>query len=370
MTPWLRVWMRAVIGPAYRRAGAVWVGSAIVGAVIFGGNAMQPSDLTGLVFHNTDAGTAAGTGTVLAVTWLLLYLPTARMILRPDGAAYLASLPSQRIAPRAVALIALVAFQLPWLALWLLGEHARGFVVVVGWTIVIAVLALWQPRPRAHRTPRWTSGLTALTAIYARGLQRRASDALIRGIGLAVLAGLFGGLMIRNNGASGSYAAVLATCSLSIVLVPGWAGGLLPLVETRRRASWLAQSLGISRTARLAALFSIVAAIYVASVAIAIGAVELTSHTDATTFALLAGTALGSALGAACLATRAMLHADVAASDDPRDQPRRGPAAARVVLGAVAGAMVIVIALAWLDVIGTLGVLAIGFAGLATARNA
>ena len=88
MTPWLRVWMRAVLAPAYRRAGAVWVGSTIVGAVLFGGNAMQPSDLTGLVLHNTDVGSALGTGAVLAITWLLLYLPTARMVLRPDGATY------------------------------------------------------------------------------------------------------------------------------------------------------------------------------------------------------------------------------------------------------------------------------------------
>jgi len=382
---WLQVWKRAVIAPAYRRAGAVWAGSAIAGAVIFGGNAMQPRDLTGLALH------APGVAAILAITWLLLSLPTARMLLRPDGAAYLDSLPAPSLTPRLLTLAALVGFQLPWLLLWLVGEHARGIVVVAGWTIVVGAVALWRPRPRRHRAPRWSSGIGALTAIYARALLRRASDALVRGTGIAVLAGLLGGLMIRNNAASGEHAAVVATCALSIVLVPGWAGVLLPLVEVRRQASWLASSLGHSHAARVLAMTLVVAAVYVVSIAIAVMAATTiaiaapppvadpsstvmrlapTSTPSVTTFALLAAVALASGLGAACLSTRAILHADRAASDDPRDTPRRGPAAARGVVGAIGSAAAIVLALAWLGAVGALGLGALGIAGLTTARNA
>jgi hypothetical protein len=337
---WLRVWTRAVIAPAYRRAGAVWAGSAIVGGVVFGPTGMQPHDLTGLALHGP------GVAAVLAITWLLL---------------------------------------------WLVGEHARGIAIVVGWTAVIAALALRRSNRRVHRTPRWSTQVGALAAVYARALLRRSSDALIRGAGLAVLAGLLGGLMIRNNAASGERVAVLATCAISIVLVPGWAGALMPLVEVRRQAAWLALSLGISRTSRAVALFAVVASIYLASIAIAVASTTIIAATSPrpvadpsstvmhqlaaptptfAAFALLALVAVASSLGAACLSTRAILHADIAASDDPRDMPRRGPAAARVLVGAIAAAMLVVIALAWLGAIGALAVIAFGIAGIATARNA
>jgi hypothetical protein len=381
---WLRVWTRAVIAPAYRRAGALWTGSAIVGGFLFGANGMEPHDVTGLATHRP------GIAAVLAITWLLLFLPTARMLLRPDGAAFLASLPSPPLSPRVLLVAALLALQLPWLLLWLLGEHAFGLAVVLGWTLVIAVLAMWRPRPRAHRVPRWSSAITALAAVYTRALLRRSSDALIRGVGLAILAGLVGGLMIRNNAASGERVAVLATCAISIVLVPGWAGALMPLVEVRRQAAWLAHSLGISRVSRVGALLAVVAAIYVASLAIAVASTTIIAATSPrpvanpesivmhqtaaptptlAAFALFAVVALSCGLSAACLATRAILHADVAASDDPRDAHRRGPAATRVVIGAIAAAMLVVIALAWLGALGAHALVALGIAGISTARN-
>ena len=384
---WLQVWKRAVIAPAYRRAGAGWVGSAIASAFIFGGNGMAPGDVTGLALNTP------GVALILAITWLLLYLPTARMLLRPDGAAYLASLPAPPITPRALTLGALVAFQLPWLLLWLVGEHARGIAIVVGWTVIIAAIASWRPRSRTHRAPRWSSGLRALTAIYARALARRASDALLRGAGLAVLAGLLGGLILRNNAASAQHAAIVATGAIAIALVPGWAGVLLPLVETRRRAAWLALSLGISKPARVLALLLVIATVHIATIALAVmastvvataaGPIKPTGTTDDPVvidmahqtaslpdFLLLAVVALGCALGAACLSTRAVLHADVAASDDPRDTPRRGPAAARVVVGAIGAAAAVVLALATLGAVGALAVIVLGVAGISTARNA
>ena len=48
---WLDVWRRAVIGAAYRRALAVWIGTGIVAAMLFGPTAMHPRDVTGLALH-------------------------------------------------------------------------------------------------------------------------------------------------------------------------------------------------------------------------------------------------------------------------------------------------------------------------------
>src|ERR1043165_1686050 len=131
---WITVWFRAVIVPASRRADAATLGCALVGAVIFGPTAMRPSDLTGLALRDPAAGA------VLAATWLLVFAPTARMIVRPRT-AYLDSLPGDPIAARAISALALVVLQLPWLALWLIGEGWRGAAIVAATTAAVAGLA-------------------------------------------------------------------------------------------------------------------------------------------------------------------------------------------------------------------------------------
>ena len=179
MTPWLRVWTRAVVGPGWKRAVALWVGSAIVGAVIFGPTGMQPRDLTGLALH------IPGVAAVLGVTWLLLFVPTARLLVRGEAAAFLRSLPGPRMAPRVITVLALVGLQLPWLVLWGIGAHGLGLAIVAGWTTVIGLVAMLRLPPIAHRAPVWSGSLTALLGIYRRALGRRATDALVRGAGLA-----------------------------------------------------------------------------------------------------------------------------------------------------------------------------------------
>src|SRR5580698_2516196 len=69
---WMQAFRRAVIVPGARRAAPVWAGSGIVGSIVFGGSGMQPHDLTTMALHDL------GVGAALAVTWLLLFLPTAR----------------------------------------------------------------------------------------------------------------------------------------------------------------------------------------------------------------------------------------------------------------------------------------------------
>ena len=360
MTTWLTVWTRAVVAPAYRRAGGLWAGSAIVGGVIFGPTGMQPHDLTGLALH------VPGVAAVLAATWLLLYLPIARLLVRAEGATFLRSLPSRPFAAFALMAFALIGLQLPWLVLWLLGEQARGLAIVIGFTLVIALLAAVRLRPRRHRAPRWSSNLFALAGVYRRALTRRASDALLRGAGLAILAGLVGGLMIRNNHATGSSAATLATGAIAVVLVPGWCAALIPLVEAQRASLWLASSLGLSTQRRIIALALVVAGVYLAAMVVAIGAVLATAGMQP----LVVPVALTSALGASLVACRSVVHADRFPADAPRDITSRGPASARVVVGALAGSALAVVALVWLGAIGCVVVLAVGIVALVSARPA
>lgn len=360
MTTWLTVWTRAVVAPAYRRAGALWSGSAIVAGVVFGPTGMQPHDLTGLAIH------VPGAGAVLAATWLLLYLPIARLLVRAEGATFLRSLPGRPIAAALITACALVGLQLPWLVLWLLGEHARGLAIVLGFTIVIAVIAALRVRPRRHRAPHWSSNLSALVGIYRRALTRRASDALLRGAGLAILAGLVGGLMIRNNGATGEQAATFATGAIAVVLVPGWCAALIPLVEAQRASLWLASSLGMSTQRRIVALAIVVAGVYVAAMTIAIVAVLIVAGAQW----LVLPVGLATALGASLVATRSLVHADRHPADAPRDITARSPAATRVIVGALAGSALAVVALVWLGAIGSLVVVTAGAVALVASRPA
>src|SRR3954470_19068291 len=109
---WMDVWIRAVVVAAFRRAVAVWIGTGIVAAGVFGPTAMHPRDLTDLALHEPVVGG------ILALTWMLVFLPAARVLVRGETAAYLRSLPGPTIAPLALGAAALIALQLPWLALW------------------------------------------------------------------------------------------------------------------------------------------------------------------------------------------------------------------------------------------------------------
>jgi len=325
---WLSVWTRAVIVPAGQRASAAWLGCALVVGLLFGGNGLQPRDVTGLALHH------AGVAAVLIATWLLIFVPTARVLVRADAASYLRSLPAPRVAPRALAIAALVGLQLPWLALWVLGEGARGLAIVALLTLVIAGLArLRAPRP-ARRTPAWRSGLVALAAVYRRALVRRAGDALVRGAGLAILAGGTAGLFVRNNALVGGGAAVMGASVIAIVGVPASVGPLLVLVETHRASAWLAASLGLGAATRTVALALAVALLQLAASTIAIIAAVLVADAGAQTIVALAATSLAIALGTALGGTRVLLAA--AALDQ---------VATRAVSGAVAVAALAVLCL-------------------------
>jgi hypothetical protein len=341
---WIGVWTRAVVEPASRRAGAVWLGSGIVAAVMFGPTGVTPPELTRLALHNV------GFGLAFAAIWLLMFVPIARVVVRADAARYLRALPGRPLAARLVGAAALVVMQLPWLALWVLGQGLVGLVVVAATTIVAVAIARWQPPALHPSTPVWTHPRSALRAIYLRALRRRAGDAITRGIGLSILAGMTGGLLVRNNELAGASAAVLGTGVISVVIVAAVAGLLVTLVDAHRSSAWLASSLGISPITRAIALASAAAAVYLTSTAIAVVAMSFVIGASSTVL-WLALTAIAISLASALAVTRGLLAAEYSEV-----------AAQKVVIASVLTAAAAVI---WLGLLGLAGIAAMAATAVA-----
>lgn len=194
-----------------------------------------------------------------------------------------------------------------------------------------------------------------MRGLHARALRRRAGDALLRGTGLALLAGGAAGLFVRNNAVVGADAAVLGTCVISIVLVPAQVGVLLVLVESHRQSSWLAASLGIGRGTRVVSLAFALALVHLAATTLALIAAALVIRPDPATLGLLALTSLVAAVGSALGETRVLLGAEHLES-----------VAARTVTGAIVVAAVVVLCLGTLGAPGLLAILASGILALAT----
>lgn len=339
---WITVWFRAVVIPASRRADAAMLGSAIVGAVIFGPTAMRPRDLTQLALRDPPVGA------VLAATWLLVFVPTARLIVRPRT-AYLDSLPGNPIAARVLSALALVVLQLPWLVLWLLGEGWLGAAVVAATTLAAAALAS-VPAPRLRpRAPAWRRPVVALSAVHLRALWRRAGDALVRGAGLAVLAGGAAGLLVRNNQLTGEPAGVQAAVVIAIAVLPAQLGPALVTLAAHRDTAWIAAATGMSRATRIAALVAATAGVHGATSAIAALTALAVAGGNAWIPMITLGTAAGTALGAA----RVVLASEASPT-----------APARVVIGALLTTALAVICLAVFDAAGVIALIAIASAAL------
>jgi len=335
----VRVWTRAVVRPAARRFLGTWLGLGILGTVIFGPTAMRPSDLTGLALHDPTVGVALG------ITWILLFLPSARLLLRAEAGRFLRSLPHPRWVPPSIAIVALVVLQLPWLALWWLGAGPLGLAIVALTTLPVATLAAVPAPAIRPRFPHWRSGWAALRGIYVRALRRRASDSLVRAAGFAVLAGVAAGLLVRNNQLVGTEAAVVGASAIALLLVPAQAGLLMALVDAHRQSAWLAATTGIAPATRVAALATVIAGIAVVATGIALGV-------DAVAFGMslpLAASALGSAVAIALGTTLVVVRATPSPA-----------AAGKVVVGALGAAAVVVLCLGVLGPTGVLAALALG----------
>jgi hypothetical protein len=342
---WLEVWSRAVVVPAWRRAVAAWIGCGIVAAVLFGPTAMHASDLTGLALHDP------GVGLVLGVTWLLVFVPTARVLVRAVPAQYLYSLPGDPRGARIIAALALIGLQLPWLVLWVLGERLLGLAIVLAMTAVIVGLARWRPPALRARLPAWRHSGAALRAIHLRALGRRAGDALVRGAGLSVLAGAAAGLLVRNNHLDGEPAGVLGASIIAIVLIPAQVGVALVTLGAYRETTWIAAAFGIAPRTRIAALVTAIAIVHLGATAIAVVAAMVISGPDP----WLAVVSAAVALATSTVEARTM----VASEASP-------VAAARIVIAAIVIAAIAVVCLAVLDAAGALALLAVGAFALLT----
>ncbi|HEY4241002.1 MAG TPA: hypothetical protein VGM88_14360 [Kofleriaceae bacterium] len=347
------VWARAVVGPAQRRAAGAWVGCAIAAATLFGPTGLHCSDVTGLAIGDPPVGL------VLVATWVLIFLPVARGIVRADEATYLRALPRSPWGPRLVGAAALVLLQGPWLALWVIGTWdapgvggagpVLGVGVFAAVTLVLVALGRWRPRPRRATWPGWRSGGAALVGTHVRALARTGGDALLRAIGLAIVAGIVGGFFVRNNGLHGAGAGTLGASVLVVGLVPAQLSPVLVLLDSHRRTAWLAAATGISATSRAVSLFAVLAGVHLATAAIA--AIAAQAVAGANGFLVLAplGVALGTSLGAAGSVLRA--------AESPS-------ANARIATNAIVGAAIAIACLGLLDLPGLAAVIAAGALGL------
>jgi hypothetical protein len=179
---------------------------------------------------------------------------------------------------------------------------------------------------------------------------------MVRGAGLSVLAGLAAGLFVRNNGLAGADAGTVGASVIAVVLVPAYVGVLLVLLGAHRQTAWLADTLGISPAARIAALTAAIAVVQLAGSAIAIATAALVAEPDVETLIWIAGLALAVALGGALGCTRALLGGQESET-----------VAARAVVGAIAVAAAAVLCL---GLFGPAGALAFGAAGLLAALTA
>jgi len=338
---WLAIYTRAVVTPAWNRAAAIWLGCAFVVAVAFGGNGMHPRDLTTMAAEDP-----LGIGAILVAIWLLVFLPVARVLVREEPARWLRSLPHGRVGPRLVVGGALVALQLPWVALWLLGAREVGVIVIAATTLVLVALSLVRaPALRAH-WPGWRTPLRAFAAMHRAAVLRRGGDTLLRGAGIAALAGVLGGLFVRNNGLHGLPGAILGASVATIALVPARVGVLAVALDTHRRSAWLAASSGAGSIVRLGALAAALLVVHVLTALVAIGAGAIVIR-DATT------TASWGALQLAIAGCSAVFEMRVV--DRATDAPNNAP----LVGGALAGAALAALAL---GMFGLLGILALAAA--------
>jgi hypothetical protein len=281
---------RAALVPAAREAAALYLGVAVVASVLFAPQGMTASDAVAAL---------AGARPVRLgfwLAWIVAATPAARSLFTAPGLFYLRALPTPRllqlglhaaylflletplivlhargagpiagaaagvaaaaahsllVAPRvrpvegagALALLAALAWPVPWAAL-------LGIGVLV---LVAAVPIAWRRAPElgARRRRRAVGGPApiALALAYVASVRRSQPAAQLRLVAIAVAGGALAALAARNN----------ETSALPLVL--GVGGATLPLalgaliseiVAVERRGRWLLVTSGAQRPVQLA----------------------------------------------------------------------------------------------------------------------
>jgi hypothetical protein len=347
---WTSAWARATWGPAGRRATPVWVGIAMMVPVLFGENGMRPRDLTTAVLARVEVAV------VLAVAWLLLIAPVGRALVRSPGTDYLRALPAPRGARWACVVIGAIGAQLPWTILWTAGEGAAaGAIATLGAAIVTVGVGVAPGLAPRVRVPRWRRRWTAAAGVHARGVTRTAGASLVRGAGLALLAGAVGGALVRINELAGAAAVTYAAAIAAVLIAIALAGSVAAVAEGERRLEWLARATGLG-LARAGGATIVLGAIGAALGVVAGGSAAALGGADAATSAAVAGAGIAVGLGLGLAGTRVATWA--------RGARGEGIDGARIVLGAGACGFVAAAAIGAFGPVGLVAIVA-GGAGVA-----
>lgn len=293
----VRVTLRTAGAPAFRRALPVYLGFAMVAAVLLGKNGMHPRTLA------EGMRVAIEPRLALTTLWLLSLAPAARALMRAPGLDYLRWLPGTR-RPMLLALAGLLlALQAPFAVLLCLGSDALlGAAFVVFCAGVHALLAL-GPRTRVERVLAYAAlvlagvalavlpvlgWLAAGAALLGAGLplafarvperrQRRGStrmlpgrvlavaqcqflglwrehpSALVRGAALAALGAGATALIGRANPLAPAELATVSAVVATLFLAAGSVGVGLLLHDQERALGWLLDTTGTHADVRVAA---------------------------------------------------------------------------------------------------------------------
>lgn len=383
----------SVIAASLRRAAGVYVGIATICAVVFGPTGMRPSDVT----H--AAQTSVGFRLGLWAVWILALAPAARVLFRHRAIAYLRSLPVAAAWSASLAGGALLALQIPWIALFAADRPisaaaagagaagVHGLIAMRGrlrWLGVAAIGGLVaSPAPAAVVAAAGAAALmVAIPSAWARSVERGGARGLrIRGGRLfalafshglaivrrqpsalaraAIIAAVGGGLVALSNRANDYDLAELALFSLAVATVTlSIAVGAIAgaLIEAERAARWLLDSTGTGGGARVGAC-AMLAGTWGAILGAIHGGVALSTATAMSNALVVAeGAVLGCALS--LIAVRGARWAE----------RREGIDGSRVVVTMVPVAVAMLVGVGWVGELALVPL--VGLAILATASSA
>ncbi|WP_437987122.1 hypothetical protein [Sorangium sp. So ce117] len=329
---------------AFARAMPLYMGMGLVAAVVFGGNGMHPSQLTGI------AGESPLFRVALWGAWLLVGTPAARALLRAPATFFLRALPVPRRELLSAHALLLAVAELPWVALWAIGAGAlagcaagaaalaarcmllarpRGARELSALALLAGAIALGAPasvllactapalavglRAAVARAPEIPAGrersmippaapaLVALALGYLAALVRGHRAVLVRGLALAAIGALAAVAWARNSGRfGGGPLAAASLVALAPVALCAGAGLSGPVLREERRLAWLLDACGAAAGLRAGAVVAAVAAPLVA-LALGHGALvgALTGAAPSVTLRLVGGAGLAGLLLAA-----------------------------------------------------------------------
>ncbi|XYI03235.1 hypothetical protein ACMHYB_27135 [Sorangium sp. So ce1128] len=301
---------------AVARAMPLYMGLGLVGAIVFGGNGMHPSQLTGLAAESLPFRLA------LWAVWLLVGTPAARALLRAPSTFFLRALPVPRAHLLSAHALLLAVAEVPWVALWAIGvgapagSAAGALAGCAAGAAAIAAHCMLLARPRGPReltalsllagaillgapaalllacaapalvvglraafvrapevgagrepslipsaAPVLGGALASLSLAYLAALLRGHRAVLVRAMALAALGAFVGVAYARSIGPLGdeplAAASLVALAPFALCAGAGLAG---PVLREERRIAWLLAACGAAAPLRAGAAALAVAA--------------------------------------------------------------------------------------------------------------